>query len=147
MVKKMLVFLLVMHVMSTAYALEDLEINRLKDHAYIERIKEEENRLFALDLERMRLELEKKKLLEEIGSHYHQEFPLEKDKDEKKLLNIKVVRIIDFPQRKEVELNIEGDRITFKEKEKKGDIFVQEIMPTRIKIEYQKKEMILGIAP
>ncbi len=142
----MLIFLWMVQSVVIAYANEPVEINRLKEHAYIERMKEEENRLLSLDLERIRLEVEKKKLLAEVGQNYHQQGSQENQKEQHKPVSIKVVRIIDIPQRKEVELNINGERVTFIEKEKKEDIFVKEIDSTKVKIEYQKKEMTLGIS-
>ncbi len=129
---------------SGVYALEN-EMERLREQSRIERVKEEEIRLLALDLDRVKLEAEKKKVLAEAGGILQQQGVSSVAPGGVVPPEITLKNIFIAVSRKEAVLDVNGVRVRLLEGEKRGLLFLKEVNARGVVLVYDGKENVLGL--
>ncbi len=129
---------------SIAHALEN-EIERLREQARVERIKEEENRLLSLELDRVKLEAEKKKVLADAGGVLQQQGVPTATSGGVVMPEITLKNIFISASRKEAVLDVNGVRVRLLQGEKIGSLTLKEVNAIGVVLVYDGKESVLGL--
>lgn len=130
------------------YAFEG-EMDRLREQARTERVKEEEIRLLVLDLERVKLEAEKKKVMVEAGvSGVFQGKEHDVSRGARPVSpEIVVKNIFIAGIRKEAVLDINGVRTRLIEGEKSGALTLKKVCVDEVVFVYDTQESVVRIQP
>jgi type II secretory pathway component PulC len=129
---------------SGVYALEN-EMERLREQSRMERVKEEEIRLLALDLDRVKLEAEKKKVLAEAGGILQQQGASSAAPGGVVMPEISLKNIFIAASRKDAVLEVNGEKVRLMEGEKSGRMVLKEVRMDSVVLVYDGKENVLGL--